>query len=268
MKKLFCILISLMVLVSAACAAAERDLTTPTDLSGDPIVIPMVDPSLSLDENPDFTEGFAMVRNSAKVFDSEGTEYALAGSGFVVYVTGVDRVKGRATVSFVQGGEVTSAAMNLPRLYPLSDEAVTERVAEADKDPDAVFLGGDRSRPLDELPESWLLQAEETEPEATETAEAQPDPTATPSLAELLNPDRSIDISVEWDRVIGHEATFRARLTGYENAVYTIAWKTSPDGETWTYIPGADGETMSVMVTEANRMNYWNVDVVISGVNE
>lgn len=96
-------------------------------------------------------------------------------------------------------------------------------------------------------------------------------PEAGRSLEQKLNPDRHIDISLataQEDLIFGQEATLAAALYGYDNAVYTLQWQTSEDGETWTDIPGATDVNCTIVVTEENYMDYWQVKVTITDVLE
>ena len=55
-------------------------------------------------------------------------------------------------------------------------------------------------------------------------------------------------------------------MSGYDNAVYTIRWQTSKDGNKWEDIKGAEGAELKVTVTEDNYMNYWRALVVVTAV--
>ena len=84
-----------------------------------------------------------------------------------------------------------------------------------------------------------------------------------------LNPDRSIEIHAEWDGealYFGAESTLVAELIGYENAVYTVQWQTSQDGENWTDVEGATELTYTMVVTEENWQDIWRLVVNVTGV--
>ena len=85
----------------------------------------------------------------------------------------------------------------------------------------------------------------------------------------LRVPDCRLDVSLamEQDQLFfGEEATIVAVLHGYDNAVYTLQWQTSVDGENWVDVPGATESRMTVIVTEENYLNYWQIQVTITDV--
>ena len=89
------------------------------------------------------------------------------------------------------------------------------------------------------------------------------------TIDDLLDPNRSIDVylAMEQDQLFfGGEATIVAVLHGYDNAVYTLQWQTSVDGENWVDVPGATESRMTVIVTEENYLNYWQIQVTITDV--
>ncbi len=112
--------------------------------------------------------------------------------------------------------------------------------------------------PADEEP----AEAEESSEDAEEE---------TPEEKCTLPEDRSAVISISWDEEqpgIGSVAHFSAQLTGYEELNYTVQWIVSTDNENWTDVEGATGETMDVVVTEDNYMNYWRIRVHIEGFKD
>ena len=89
------------------------------------------------------------------------------------------------------------------------------------------------------------------------------------TLADLLDPNRSIDIYIDWgggQLCFGDTVMLAAVLHGYENAVYTMQWQQSPDDATWTDIPGETQDRMYVTVTQDNYANYWRVMLEITDV--
>ena len=149
---------------------------------------------------------------------------------------------------------------------PKAEEAAPaeEKAAE---EPEAVVdvavLGEDKAEESkDETP------AEEVKEEKKEEAK-QEDGNKKLTLAEQLDPKRKITVKAEWDGeqlYFGDTATLRATLSGYDNAVYTIRWQTSKDGNKWEDIKGAEGAELKVTVTEDNYMNYWRALVVVTAV--
>ena len=149
---------------------------------------------------------------------------------------------------------------------PKAEEAAPaeEKAAE---EPEAVVdvavLGEDKAEESkDETP------AEEVKEEKKEEAK-QEDGNKKLTLAEQLDPKRKITVKAEWDGeqlYFGDTATLRATLSGYDNAVYTIRWQTSKDGNKWEDIKGAEGAELKVTVTEDNYMNYWRAIVVVTAV--
>ena len=110
--------------------------------------------------------------------------------------------------------------------------------------------------------------AEEVKEEKKEEAK-QEDGNKKLTLAEQLDPKRKITVKAEWDGeqlYFGDTATLRATLSGYDNAVYTIRWQTSKDGNKWEDIKGAEGAELKVTVTEDNYMNDWRAIVVVTAV--
>lgn len=91
------------------------------------------------------------------------------------------------------------------------------------------------------------------------------------SIVDLLDPNRRIDLFLitPADEVyFGHEATMAALLYGYDNAVYTLQWETSADGESWQAVEGGADSRLTVIVTEENHRNLWRVSVTITDVAE
>lgn len=106
-------------------------------------------------------------------------------------------------------------------------------------------------------------------PEEEIAVDAPRGPEAEDALKDKLDPDRYIDIrlaTAQEDLIFGEEATLVAELHGYDNAVYTLQWQTSLDGETWTDVPGATDSSYTVVVSEENYMNYWQIQVKITDV--
>ena len=149
---------------------------------------------------------------------------------------------------------------------PVVEEA-TPAEEKAAEEPEAVVdvavLGEDKAEESkDETP------AEEVKEEKKEEAK-QEDGNKKLTLAEQLDPKRKITVKAEWDGeqlYFGDTATLRATLSGYDNAVYTIRWQTSKDGNKWEDIKGAEGAELKVTVTEDNYMNYWRALVVVTAV--
>ena len=149
---------------------------------------------------------------------------------------------------------------------PVVEEA-TPAEEKAAEEPEAVVdvavLGEDKAEESkDETP------AEEVKEEKKEEAK-QEDGNKKLTLAEQLDPKRKITVKAEWDGeqlYFGDTATLRATLSGYDNAVYTIRWQTSKDGNKWEDIKGAEGAELKVTVTEDNYMNYWRALVVVTAI--
>ena len=88
-------------------------------------------------------------------------------------------------------------------------------------------------------------------------------------LAEALDPNRGVKVEMVTDAQVlhfGDTVKLRATLTGYDNVTYTIQWRYSADGETWHDCPNETGTEMSVVVSEQNYRNYWNVLVTVTGL--
>ena len=84
-----------------------------------------------------------------------------------------------------------------------------------------------------------------------------------------LDPEREIQIRATWegDTVgIGSEVTLIAELSSYDNAVYTVQWQTSMDGENWTDVEDATEAAYTYTVTEENWYSYWRLKVDVTGV--
>ena len=155
------------------------------------------------------------------------------------------------------------------RITSVEEKAFFAQKAEekAAEEPEAVVdvavLGEDKAEESkDETP------AEEVKEEKKEEAK-QEDGNKKLTLAEQLDPKRKITVKAEWDGeqlYFGDTATLRATLSGYDNAVYTIRWQTSKDGNKWEDIKGAEGAELKVTVTEDNYMNYWRALVVVTAV--
>ena len=116
-------------------------------------------------------------------------------------------------------------------------------------------------------------EPEETEEdsEAVETDEPEDEPAEELVEERALPENRSAVVSISWDEEqpgIGSVAHFSAQLTGYEELNYTVQWIMSTDNENWTEIEGATGETMDVVVTEDNYLNYWRIRVHIEGFKD
>ena len=149
---------------------------------------------------------------------------------------------------------------------PVVEEA-TPAEEKAAEEPEAVVdvavLGEDKAEESkDETP------AEEVKEEKKEEA-IQEDGNKKLTIAEQLDPKRKITVKAEWDGeelYFGDTATLKATLSGYDNAVYTIRWQTSKDGNKWEDIKGAEGAELKVTVTEDNYMNYWRALVVVTAI--
>ena len=152
---------------------------------------------------------------------------------------------------------------------PKAEEAapVEEKAEEPEVVVDVAVLGEDKEEtPAEEAKEE--TPAEEVKEEKKEEAK-QEDGNKKLTLAEQLDPKRKITVKAEWDGeqlYFGDTATLRATLSGYDNAVYTIRWQTSKDGNKWEDIKGAEGAELKVTVTEDNYMNYWRALVVVTAV--
>ena len=89
------------------------------------------------------------------------------------------------------------------------------------------------------------------------------------TLADQLDPNRSIDIYLAFDGTdlyLGDEVTLMAVLHGYDNAVYTLQWQSSPDDTNWSDISDANNSSYSFSLTMDNYKNYWRVAVVVDDV--
>ena len=149
---------------------------------------------------------------------------------------------------------------------PVVEEAPKAEEAAPAEEPEAVVdvavLGEDKDEtPAEEVKEEKIEEKkEEAKPEAGKKEL---------TLAEQLDPKRKITVKAEWDGeelYFGDTATLKATLSGYDNAVYTIRWQTSKDGNKWEDIKGAEGAELKVTVTEDNYMNYWRALVVVTAV--
>ena len=128
---------------------------------------------------------------------------------------------------------------------------------------DVAMLGEDKAEEADEE-----TPAEEVKEEKNEEAK-QEDGNKKLTIAEQLDSKRKITVKAEWDGeelYFGDTATLKATLSGYDNAVYTIKWQTSKDGNKWEDIKGAEGAELKVTVTEDNYMNYWRALVVVTAI--
>lgn len=186
-----------------------------------------------------------------------------------------------------------SAVFHLPpiKVRPTATpEPTTEPTAEPTADPTAEPTAAPTADPTAEptaAPTAEPTAAPTAEPTAEPTAAPTAEPTPAPSeepeeilpddeeirltLAERLNPDRRIEIYLETpedELFFGREATIAAALYGYENAVYTVQWQTSQDGEHWMEIPDATDTRLTVVVTEENYLNYWRIQITITDVLE
>ena len=154
---------------------------------------------------------------------------------------------------------------------PVVEEAPKAEEAAPAEEPEAVVdvavLGEDK----DETPaEEAKAETPAEEVKEKKKEEAKPEEgNKKLTLAEQLDPKRKITVKAEWDGeqlYFGDTATLRATLSGYDNAVYTIRWQTSKDGNKWEDIKGAEGAELKVTVTEDNYMNYWRALVVVTAV--
>ena len=154
---------------------------------------------------------------------------------------------------------------------PVVEEAPKAEEAAPAEEPEAVVdvavLGEDKDEtPAEEAKAE--TPAEEVKEEKNEEAK-QEDGNKKLTIAEQLDPKRKITVKAEWDGeqlYFGDTATLRATLSGYDNAVYTIRWQTSKDGNKWEDIKGAEGAELKVTVTEDNYMNYWRALVVVTAI--
>ena len=155
---------------------------------------------------------------------------------------------------------------------PVVEEAPkAEEAAPAEEKPaeepevvvDVAVLGGDKAEEAGEE-----TPAEEVKEEKKEEAK-QEDGNKKLTIAEQLDPKRKITVKAEWDGeqlYFGDTATLKATLSGYDNAVYTVKWQTSKDGNKWEDIKGTEGAELKVVVTEDNYMNYWRALVVVTAI--
>lgn len=116
--------------------------------------------------------------------------------------------------------------------------------------------------------EAPATEAPATEAPATQTpaTETLTDGQIVATLADQLDPNRSIDVYAQWEGELhfGDAATLCAVLHGYDNVTYTLQWQYSKDNVTWTDVKDAVGKTLSLTVTEDNYLNYWRVLVTVS----
>ncbi len=148
---------------------------------------------------------------------------------------------------------------------PKAEEAAPaeEKAEEPAAVVDVAVLGEDKAEEAGEE-----TPAEEVKEEKKEEAK-QEDGKKKLTIAEQLDPKRKITVKAEWDGeqlYFGDTATLKATLSGYDNAVYTIRWQTSKDGNKWEDIKGAEGAELKVVVTEDNYMNYWRALVVVTAI--
>lgn len=128
----------------------------------------------------------------------------------------------------------------------------------------AIATGNTYSIPMDgdKTVDITFAQPQTEEEAAAEEAKAEK------TLAEQLNPNRSISIGLAGNPTTlryGDSVTLAATLSGYENLEYTVRWQYSKDGSSWQDC-GVTGGTMTIVLTRENADNYWNVLVTITGV--
>lgn len=115
----------------------------------------------------------------------------------------------------------------------------------------------------------YLLSGVTARPEEEpEVPDAEPEVPGEEPVAEL-DPDREIVIRAEYEGeqlYFGDEVALCAELIGYENAVYTVQWETSEDGEDWTDVEDATELTYAFVLTEENWQNLWRLTVNVTGV--
>lgn len=136
-------------------------------------------------------------------------------------------------------------------------EEPEESVEEPEETEDPVE---DAEEPAEE-PEESVEEPEETE-ENEEPAEETEE-------APVLDPDRSIEVRVEWEGEelhYGDTITLVAEMNGYDNVDYVLQWQTSETGENWVDMPGETADRLEMVVTEDNSQNYWRVIAVVTGV--
>src|SRR5690606_32318861 len=90
-------------------------------------------------------------------------------------------------------------------------------------------------------------------------------------IVDEQNPDRKVTIYIYWgDKEyveIGDTIRLTAKLEGYEGLVYTLNWQNSLSGQgDWQNIAGAEGESYSFTLDEANYTWFWRVAVEITAV--
>ena len=95
------------------------------------------------------------------------------------------------------------------------------------------------------------------------------DATVVMTLEDALDPNRTIDIFASWLNQkprLGGTVQFDSVLRGYDNAVYTVQWQVSADGEHYTDVEGATGTRYCVEITQDNYECYWRVVVTVLDV--
>lgn len=88
------------------------------------------------------------------------------------------------------------------------------------------------------------------------------------TLEDRLDPNRTIDIYANWgggQLFFGDEATLVAVLNGYDNAIFTAQWQQSKDNVNWENVPNGNGLRCRVIVDESNYLNYWRIEVTVTG---
>lgn len=117
--------------------------------------------------------------------------------------------------------------------------------------------------------EGNLILTEDGKPVVTQTVPS--DATIVNTIEDALNPDRTIDIYYSWNNqepALGGEVTFVAVLYGYDNVEYTLQWQQSKNNVDWTSITGADQMRYSEIMTRDNYLDFWRIQVLITGVSE
>ena len=162
------------------------------------------------------------------------------------------------------------------------DEEKPAAVYAYEKDEDGNLILDENGNPIvtvvegDEIPVTYLrnedgelILDEKGDPIPTQTVPT--DAVISNTLVDALNPDRTIDIYYSWNNqqpALGGEVTFVAVLYGYDNLEYTIQWQKSKNNEEWTNIPNASSLRYSDVMTMENYLDYWRVQVFITGISE
>ncbi len=114
-------------------------------------------------------------------------------------------------------------------------------------------------------------QPEENKPEEENgnvPEEMQPEENRPESFTET---ERSVDFSFSWDSDnprIGDTVHFKALLKGYDQLNYTVQWQLSADCETWSDYPGANTETVDIVITKELDNKYWRLVIYVEELQD